>query len=70
MSFDTSVLICCNLGLGGLQGGGRLQGGGLEWLGKLMMDFLMSYVLYIQNFMTLRPLQGLKEAQVVHRPGP
>ena len=42
----------------------------LERLSNLMMDFLMSYMLYIQNFKTLWPPHGLEEAHVVHRLGP
>ena len=34
------------------------------------MDLIIAYMLYIQDFKTLRPPHGLEEAHVVHRLGP
>ena len=42
----------------------------MEGSGNLMIDFLIPYMLYIQNFKTLWPPHGLEEAHVVHRLGP
>ena len=35
-----------------------------------MINFLIPYMLYIQNFKTLWPPHGLEEAHVAHQPGP